>query len=217
MVVALVGQAPSRGCARCPRARGSPLVPHRPRSRGTRHTSAALCGEASIASSSVCLAFVATNSVSFACSSRSSCASWLPLVRPIPSDPPITHRYTQAPMCSSSPLGVPRLRGHFSLGSRASLLKNLWARKGHARFMQQVGQMQHAQSRLHQVLEEETLKPPRICPLGELLERCPMRHSLQAKLVHDLSADLEHLTEVPVRLPEVLAERQQDHMLVVRV
>jgi hypothetical protein len=44
-----------------------------------------------------------------------------------------------------------------------------------------------------------------------------VRRSSQAKLVHDLSADLEHLTEVPLRLPEVLAKRQQDHMLVVRV
>jgi len=105
MVVALVGQAPSRGCARCPRARGSPLAPRRPRSRGTRHTSAALRGEASIASSSVCLACVATSSASFACSSRSSCASWLPLVHPIPSDPPITHRCAYPPPGRSSAQG----------------------------------------------------------------------------------------------------------------
>jgi hypothetical protein len=44
-----------------------------------------------------------------------------------------------------------------------------------------------------------------------------VRQSLQAELVNDLGADLEHLAEVPVRLPEVLAKRQQDHMLVVRV
>ena len=79
------------------------------------------------------------------------------------------------------------------------------------------GQMQHAQSRLHKVSEEEALQPPRVCPLGELLERGPVRHSLQSEFIEDLSADLEHLAEVPVRLPEVLAERQQDHMLVVRV
>jgi hypothetical protein len=44
-----------------------------------------------------------------------------------------------------------------------------------------------------------------------------MRHLPQSKLVQELGADLEDLTEIPVRSPEMLALRQQDHMLVVRV
>jgi hypothetical protein len=40
-----------------------------------------------------------------------SCASWLPLARPISSDPPITHRYTQAPMCLPSPPGRSSAQG----------------------------------------------------------------------------------------------------------
>jgi len=44
-----------------------------------------------------------------------------------------------------------------------------------------------------------------------------MGHSAQSELFKRRGTDLEDLAGVPVRLPEVLAERQQDHMLVVRV
>ena len=44
-----------------------------------------------------------------------------------------------------------------------------------------------------------------------------MGHLPQPKLVLELGADLEDLAKIPVRLPEMLAECQQYHMLVVRV
>ena len=43
-----------------------------------------------------------------------------------PSDHAPIHSSTDVPIL---PLGVPRLRGRFNLGSRASLLKNLWGKK----------------------------------------------------------------------------------------
>jgi len=44
-----------------------------------------------------------------------------------------------------------------------------------------------------------------------------MRHLLQFEFLEKGGADRKDFAEISVRLPEVLAERQQDHMLVVRV
>ena len=54
--------------------------------------------------------------------------------------------------------------------------------------------------------QEKGLQLPRIRPLRELVQRHLAGHLLEPKLAQHEIADLNHLAELPVRLPETLAE-----------
>lgn len=78
-------------------------------------------------------------------------------------------------------------------------------------------ELQHPQPRLVQAREEEPFEPPHVRPLRELLQGGPVRHPVQPHLLQEGRADLHQVAEAAVRLPRVLAERQQQDVLAIVV